>query len=140
VPPRPCPRLGLPCARRNQYGSNELVAELAATQDVFAPPALEALQHISKMVGVRGGGGYSRGPSGGAEKTLTVPCLAARQVPTLASSGQTEQLKLAVSTLRLLCRIFYSLNSPGLTPVGSPHQGGAAGMRCGRRGRPLCAA
>lgn len=35
---------------RNQYGSDELVAELAATQDVFAQPALEALQKISKMV------------------------------------------------------------------------------------------
>jgi hypothetical protein len=38
-------------------------------------------------------------------------------VPALAASGPPESLKLAVSTLRLLCRVFYSLNSPGLTPV-----------------------
>lgn len=72
---------------RNQYGSNELVAELAASQDVFATPALEALQKISK------------------------------QLPALVASGQPEPLRTAVSTLRLLCRIFYSLNSPGLTPL-----------------------
>ena len=72
---------------RNQYGSNELVAELAASQDVFAPPALEALQRIGK------------------------------QLPALAATGQAEPLRTAVSTLRLLCRVFYSLNSPGLTPL-----------------------
>ncbi|KIZ00248.1 putative Exportin-2 [Monoraphidium neglectum] len=72
---------------RNQIGNDALVAELAASQDVFAAPALEALQKISKLV------------------------------PQLAAQGQGDQLRLAVGTLRLLCRIFFSLNSPGLTPL-----------------------
>ncbi|GBG00626.1 exportin, partial [Raphidocelis subcapitata] len=72
---------------RNQYGSNDLVAELAASQEVFAQPALDALVATSKAV------------------------------PALAAAGRTEQLRTAVSTLRLLCRIFFSLNSPGLTPL-----------------------
>jgi hypothetical protein len=56
IGPPLCPTAPLSRAapRRNQYGSNELVAELAASQDVFAPPALEALQHISKTVGFGG--------------------------------------------------------------------------------------
>jgi len=59
---------------------------------VFAQPALDVVQRVGKMV------------------------------PQLAAAGQPEPLKTAVSTLRLLCRIFYSLNSPGLTPV--------RGLRC----------
>ncbi len=39
------------------------------------------------------------------------------QLPQLVASGAPEPLRTAVATLRLLCRIFYSLNSPGLTPV-----------------------
>lgn len=42
-------------SHRNQYGSNELVAELAASQEVFAQPALDALTQISKTVRRAGG-------------------------------------------------------------------------------------
>lgn len=72
---------------RNQYGSNELVSELASTQDVFAAPALETLQKLSALVPEQ--------------------------------NANLDALKLTLSSIRLLCRIFYSLNSPGLTPVGS---------------------
>lgn len=40
-------------------------------------------------------------------------------LPAAAAGSDLEQLKSLLSAVRLLCRIFFSLNSPGLTPVGS---------------------
>jgi hypothetical protein len=36
-----------------------------------------------------------------------------------AAAGDLDRLRVLLSALRLCCRIFYSLNAPGLTPVSS---------------------
>lgn len=52
------------------------------------------------------------------------PLLAALQRTTAAlpaaanAGGDATQLRLLLSSARLACRVFYSLNSPGLTEVG----------------------
>jgi hypothetical protein len=43
-----------------------------------------------------------------------------------AAAGDLDRLRALLSALRLCCRIFYSLNAPGLTPVSS--------RACGRGG------
>eukprot|EP00879_Flechtneria_rotunda_P019331 GHRR01020303.1.p1 GENE.GHRR01020303.1~~GHRR01020303.1.p1 ORF type:complete len:890 (+),score=314.69 GHRR01020303.1:664-3333(+) len=73
---------------RNQFSSNALVAELAATQEAFAPVALGTMQRLVRLL------------------------------PAAAAPGaDLEHLKALLSAVRPLCRIFYSLNSPGLTPL-----------------------
>jgi hypothetical protein len=36
-----------------------------------------------------------------------------------AAAGDMDRLRALLAALRLCCRIFYSLNAPGLTPVSS---------------------
>jgi hypothetical protein len=56
-------------------------------QDAFAPVALQALKQLAGLL------------------------------PAAAAGTDLERLKSLLSAVRLLCRIFLSLNSPGLTPV-----------------------
>jgi hypothetical protein len=48
-----------------------------------------------------------------------------------AAAGDIDRLRALLSALRLCCRIFYSLNAPGLTPV-SLHLCMARGARYAR--------
>lgn len=64
-----------------------LRAAPACLQDVFAPVALQAMKQLAGLL------------------------------PAAAAGGDLERLKALLSAVRLLCRIFFSLNSPGLTPV-----------------------
>jgi hypothetical protein len=57
-------------------------------QDAFAPVALQAMKQLGGLL----------------------PAAA-------AAGGDLERLKALLSAVRLLSRIFFSLNSPGLTPV-----------------------
>ncbi|WIA07912.1 hypothetical protein OEZ85_007391 [Tetradesmus obliquus] len=72
---------------RNQFSSDKMIAELAASQDMFAPVALQAMKQLAGLL------------------------------PAAAAGGDLERLKALLSAVRLLCRIFFSLNSPGLTPL-----------------------
>lgn len=72
---------------RNKYRTNELVAELDASQRAFAPALLEAAQRLRPAVE--------------------------------AARDNTPLLRVLLSSARLAARIFYSLNSPGLTDVRS---------------------
>lgn len=71
---------------RDQYRSNALVSELAATQDEFAPVCLKTTKELVAML-----------PA--------------------AAAGDMDRLRALLAALRLCCRIFYSLNAPGLTPL-----------------------
>lgn len=55
-------------------------------------------------------------------QALVNPLLAAlqsltAQVTAAAAAGQLEALRLLLGSVRLVCRVFFSLNSPGLTEV-----------------------
>lgn len=72
---------------RNKLGSSELINELDYSQKEFISPSLETLKKISA------------------------------QLPGLQQSGQIPLLQEALSCVRFICRIFYSLNSLGLTEL-----------------------
>lgn len=76
---------------RNQFMSSQLSEELAFSQQ-FVTPLLETLTALVKQI---------TSPAQGAEADIPL-------------------LKRRVLSARLACRIFYSLNSPGLTQVCSP--------------------
>lgn len=68
------------------------------------------------------------------------PLLAALQrvtsaLPTAAANGDAAALRTLLSSARLACRVFFSLNSPGLTEVHSAsftlcsHKAGGKGWR-----------
>jgi hypothetical protein len=66
---------------------------LPFVQDAFAPVALQAMKQLAGLL------------------------------PAAAAGADLEPLKSLLSAVRLLCRIFLSLNSPGLTPVSSSSPG-----------------
>jgi exportin-2 (importin alpha re-exporter) len=72
---------------RDKWRSDELVRELEASQNAFAAPALRALQRL------------------------------AADARAQAAAGDAAALRVALSSARLACRVFYSLNAPGLTPL-----------------------
>jgi exportin-2 (importin alpha re-exporter) len=72
---------------RDKWRSDELVRELESSQNAFAPPCLRALDRL------------------------------AADARAAAAAGDAHALRVALSSARLACRIFYSLNAPGLTPL-----------------------
>ena len=56
-----------------------------------------------------------------------------------SSSGDIARTKQMLSSIRLVCRIFYSLNSPGLTQVIKSRKHKARTFRSGRGGKHACA-
>ena len=76
------------CVRhRNQYGSDAMVRELEGSQNVFATPLLDTMRKLSAAVSA------------------------------MQQQGDMAVLRQLLSSVRYVCRIFFSLNAPGLTPV-----------------------
>ncbi|KAF8072350.1 hypothetical protein HT031_000009 [Scenedesmus sp. PABB004] len=106
---------------RNQFSSNALVAELAVTQArrrrggraAAARPSCDACTRAADPAPC---------PRRAAQDAFAPVALATMQrlagmLPGVAASGDLPRLRQLLGGARLLTRIFYSLNSPGLTPL-----------------------